>query len=82
MLLLSHIAGEKGIQSNLFNTDTKGTEPSLRFYRGVHIIELCTIFGISGPNELSVMERCPYYRGVCKERLDCVSGLYRIQCRI
>ena len=25
-----------------------------------------------GPNELSVIERCPYYRGVRKERLDCV----------
>ena len=24
-----------------------------------------------GPNELSVIERCPYYRGVREERLDC-----------
>ena len=24
-----------------------------------------------GPNELSVIERCPFYRGVRKERLDC-----------
>ena len=31
------------------------------------------IFGILGPNELSVIERCPYYRGVRKERLDCTS---------
>ena len=23
-----------------------------------------------GPNELSLIERCPYYIGVCKERLD------------
>ena len=23
------------------------------------------------PNKLSVIERCPYYRGVHKERLDC-----------
>ena len=30
------------------------------------------IFGTLGPNELSVIERCPYYRGVCKERLDCI----------
>ena len=30
------------------------------------------IFGILGPNELSVIERCPYYRGVRKERLDCI----------
>ena len=28
------------------------------------------IFGISG-TKLSVIERCPYYRGVRKERLDC-----------
>ena len=25
-----------------------------------------------GPNELSVIERCPYYRGVRKERLNCI----------
>ena len=31
------------------------------------------IFGILGPNELSVIERCPYYRGVRKERLDSTS---------
>ena len=24
-----------------------------------------------GPNELSVIARCQYYRGVLKERLDC-----------
>ena len=24
-----------------------------------------------GPKQLSVIERCPYYRGVHKERLDC-----------
>ena len=29
------------------------------------------IFGFLRPNELSVIERCPYYRGVCKERLHC-----------
>ena len=28
------------------------------------------IFGFLGPNELSVVERCPYYRGVRKEGLD------------
>ena len=28
------------------------------------------IFGFLGLNELSVVERCPYYRGVRKERLD------------
>ena len=26
-----------------------------------------------GPNELFVIERCPYYRGVRKERLDCIT---------
>ena len=25
-----------------------------------------------GPNELSVIERCPYYRGVRKKKLDCM----------
>ena len=29
------------------------------------------ILGISGPNELSAIERCPYYRGFRKKRLDC-----------
>ena len=31
------------------------------------------IFGISGTKriELFVIERCPYYRGVRKKRLDC-----------
>ena len=63
------------IQSNLFNTDTKGTEPSLvsalqrcPYYRGRE----CMIFGTLGPNKLSVIERCPCYRGVRKERLDCI----------
>ena len=31
------------------------------------------IFGTLGPNGLSVIERCPYYRGVRKERLDCTT---------
>ena len=32
------------------------------------------IFGIIflGPNKLSVIERYSYYRGVRKERLDCI----------
>ena len=30
------------------------------------------IFGTLGPNELSVIERSPCYRGVRKERLDCI----------
>ena len=28
-----------------------------------------------GPNELSVIERCPCYRGVRKERLDCTDDV-------
>ena len=31
------------------------------------------IFCISGTKELSVIERCLYDRGVCKERLDCIN---------
>ena len=34
------------------------------------------IFGISEPNELSVIERCQYYRGAHKESLDCTCTLY------
>ena len=31
------------------------------------------ILAFLGPNELSVIERCQYYRdGVCKERLGCM----------
>ena len=42
-------------------------------YRGVRIIEVGNVGfqAFLGPNELSVVERCPYYRGVGKERLDC-----------
>ena len=32
-----------------------------------------------GPNKLSVIKRCPYYRGVCKERLDCIFFLDSIK---
>ena len=28
-------------------------------------------FGFSGTKRTVVIERCPYYRGVRKERLDC-----------
>ena len=61
------------IQSNLFNTDIKGTEPSCPLYRGVRIIEVGNVWFLAflGPNKLSAIERCLYYRGVCKERLDC-----------
>ena len=56
----------KRVQSNLSNTDTKGTE-------GVRIIEVgnACFLAFLGPNELSVIERCPLYRGVRNERLDC-----------
>ena len=30
------------------------------------------ILAFLGPNELSEIERCPYYRGVGKERLGCM----------
>ena len=32
------------------------------------------ILAFLGPNKPSVIERCPYYRGVRKERLDCTSN--------
>ena len=62
-------------QSNLFNTDTKGTKPSVRFTNwGVRIIELGNVWFLVflGPNKLYVIEGCPYW-GVRKERLDCTS---------
>ena len=57
------------IHSNLFNTDAEGTEPSVR------IIEVGNVWFLAflGPNELSVIESCPYYRDVFKERLDCTN---------
>ena len=30
------------------------------------------ILAFLGPNEQSLIERCLYYRGVRKERLDCI----------
>ena len=62
------------IQSNLFNTGTKWTDP---LYRGVRIIEVGNVWFLAflGPNELSVIERCPCYRGVRKERLDCTDDV-------
>ena len=43
-------------------------------YRGVRIIEVENVWFLAflGPKVLSVIERCPYYRGVRKERLDCM----------
>ena len=42
-------------------------------YRGVRLIEEGNVWFLAflGPNELCVIERCPYYRGVRKESLDC-----------
>ena len=34
------------------------------------------IFGISGIKRTVVIERCPYYRGVRKESLDCTNYYY------
>ena len=62
------------MQSNLFNTDTKGTEPIIRFTEvSVFNIEVGKVgfLAFLVPNKLSVIERCPYYRGVSKDRLDC-----------
>ena len=36
------------------------------------------ILAFLGPNELFVIERCPYYRGVRKERLDCIERSIRL----
>ena len=66
----------KCLQSTLFiNTDTKGRDRSkCPLYWGVRIIEVGNVWYLAflGPNELSVIERCLYYRGVRKERLDCI----------
>ena len=39
------------------------------FYRGYFYKECMGIF--VGPSELSILERCPYWRGVRKERFNC-----------
>ena len=77
----------KEMQSNLFITDTKGTGISVRImdvrFREVGFI---WISFSQGPSELSVIERCPYYRGVRKERFHCtyqhskISFLHNHQC--
>ena len=62
------------VQSNLFNTDTKGTELSVRFTEVAVLyieVENVSFLAFLGQNELSVIERGPYYRGVRKERFDC-----------
>ena len=59
------------LQSSLLNTDIKGTQQI------VHTKEVSLLhmtFGLfkSGPSELSVIERCLYYRGVRRARFDCI----------
>ena len=51
--------------------------PKCPLYRGVRIIEVGNVWFLAflGPNELSVIERCPCYRGVRKERLDCTDDV-------
>ena len=57
----------KRVQSNLSNIYRHQRD------RGVRIIEVgnACFLAFLGPNELSVIERCPFYRGVRNERLDC-----------
>ena len=65
------------LQSNLFNTyghQREGTKCPL--YRGVRIIEVGNgwflLFLEESQTNCSYIERCPYCRGVRKERLDCI----------
>ena len=61
------------VQPNLFITDTKGTGISVRIIEVSVLVEVGFIWiSVSqGTSELSVIERCPYYRGVRKERFHC-----------
>ena len=43
------------------------------------ISSLALIWTPKGQNQLSALQRCPYYRGVCKERLDCIFFLDSIK---
>ena len=49
--------------------------------RGVHFREVGFIWiSVSqGPSELSVIERCPYYRGVRKEKFHCIYNIKKIK---
>ena len=46
----------------------------------VHIMEVSVLLEVEfvrnfvsfGPSGLYIIERCPYYRGVHKERFDCI----------
>ena len=53
----------------------QGDRNKCLYYRGVRFREVGFIWiSVSqGPSELSVIERCPYYRGVRKERFHCTN---------
>ena len=55
----------------------QGDRNKCPYYRGVRFREVGFIWiSVSqGPSELSVIERCPYYRRVCKERFHCTCKL-------
>ena len=63
-------------QTSLIRTPYRRDRIKCPLYRGVRIIEVGNIWFLPflGPNELSVIERCLYYRGVRKERLDCFTS--------
>ena len=67
------------VQSNLFNTDTKETETSVRFTEVSVLCMNVRFLAFLVPNELSVIERCPYYRDFRKEKLDCTHMRKRFQ---
>ena len=52
----------------------QGDRNKCPYYRGVRFKEVGFIwFSVSqGPSELSVIERCPYYRETRKERFHCM----------
>ena len=58
-------------QTSLIWTPKGQNQVSALIYRGVRIIEVGNVWYLAflGPNDLSARERCPYHRGVRKERL-------------
>ena len=61
------------IQWNPSNPDTSGTEES------VHISELSSFQGLNcmqeiflGGKKVSLLERCPYFRGVLRDEFHCI----------
>ena len=49
-------------------------------YRGGRIIEVGNVWFLAflRPNKLPIIERCPYYRDVRKERLDCHNKIWML----